>query len=164
MRRHDSCGVDVAQDGWSIAEGCTRRRSPLEQEFARHRRQLRDSGVVPPFIPHTPTWQRWLANARKKWRDVPDASEMEHLNFREELHAIDAVIAGQGIGICSDVLVARELETGALVRALDLTLGEAGNGGEGGEVGGGNPLCHLLPASGGPLTKLVRYLVWIRFR
>lgn len=89
---------------------------------------------------------------------------MEHLNFREELHAIDAVIAGQGIGICSDVLVARELETGTLVRALDLTLGEAGNGGEGGEVGGGNPLCHLLPASGGPLTKLVRYLVWIRFR
>ena len=76
----------------------------------------------PPFIPHAPTWQRWLANARKKWRDVPDASEMEHLNFREELHAIDAVIAGQGIGICSDVLVARELEMGTLVRALDLTL------------------------------------------
>jgi LysR family glycine cleavage system transcriptional activator len=76
----------------------------------------------PPFIPHAPTWQRWLATARNKWRDVPDAREMEHLNFREELHAIDAVIAGQGIGICSDVLVARELETGTLVPALDLTL------------------------------------------
>ena len=31
---------------------------------------------------------------------------MEHLNFREELHAIDAVLAGQGIGIFSDLLVA----------------------------------------------------------
>jgi LysR family glycine cleavage system transcriptional activator len=76
----------------------------------------------PPFVPDPPTWQRWLAIARKKWRDVPEASEMEHLNFREELHAIDAVIAGQGIGICSDVLVARELATGTLVKALDLTL------------------------------------------
>ena len=76
----------------------------------------------PPFVPDAPTWLHWLAVARKKWRDVPDASEMEHLNFREELHAIDAVIAGQGIGICSDALVARELETGTLVPALDLTL------------------------------------------
>jgi LysR family glycine cleavage system transcriptional activator len=76
----------------------------------------------PPFVPDPPTWQRWLAIARKKWRDVPEASEMDHLNFREELHAIDAVIAGQGIGICSDVLVARELATGTLVKALDLTL------------------------------------------
>ena len=76
----------------------------------------------PPFVPNAPTWQRWLATARKKWGDVPDVSEMEHLNFREELHAIDAVIAGQGVGICSDVLIARELETGTLVRVLDLTL------------------------------------------
>jgi LysR family glycine cleavage system transcriptional activator len=49
-------------------------------------------------------------------------SEMEHLSFREELHAIDAVIAGQGIGILSDVLVAHELQTGTLVKALDVTL------------------------------------------
>ena len=76
----------------------------------------------PPFVPNPPTWQRWLATARNKWRDVPYLTEMEHLNFREELHAIDAVIAGQGIGICSDVLVARELQTGTLVRALDLSL------------------------------------------
>jgi LysR family glycine cleavage system transcriptional activator len=76
----------------------------------------------PPFVPDPPTWQRWLAIARNKWRNVPAASEMEHLSFREELHAIDAVIAGQGIGICSDVLVARELAAGTLVKALDLAL------------------------------------------
>jgi LysR family glycine cleavage system transcriptional activator len=76
----------------------------------------------PPFIPNAPTWQRWLATARKKWRDVPGLSEMEHLNFREELHAIDAVIAGQGIGICSDVLVAQQLQNGTLVNPIALAL------------------------------------------
>ena len=47
---------------------------------------------------------------------------MEHLSFREELHAIEAVIAGQGIGIFSDVLVAAELAAGTLVKAFDLSL------------------------------------------
>jgi LysR family transcriptional regulator, glycine cleavage system transcriptional activator len=76
----------------------------------------------PPFVPHAPTWQRWLTFARKRWREVPDLKEMDHLSFREELHAIEAVVAGQGIGICSDVLVAHELETGELVKALNLDL------------------------------------------
>jgi LysR family glycine cleavage system transcriptional activator len=69
-----------------------------------------------------PTWQRWLAVARNKWRDVPELKDMEHLSFREELHAIEAVIAGQGIGIFSDVLVAHELAAGTLVKAFDLRL------------------------------------------
>ena len=41
------------------------------------------------------------------------------LSFREELHAIEAVIAGQGVAILSDVLVGRELASGALVKVLD---------------------------------------------
>lgn len=69
-----------------------------------------------------PTWQRWLAAAKEKWRDVPEFKEMDHLSFREELHAIEAVIAGQGIGIFSDVLVARELVAGTLIRPFDLSL------------------------------------------
>jgi LysR family glycine cleavage system transcriptional activator len=69
-----------------------------------------------------PTWQRWLAVARKKWSDVPEFKDMEHLSFREELHAIEAVIAGQGIGIFSDVLVAQELAAGTLVKVLDMSL------------------------------------------
>jgi LysR family transcriptional regulator, glycine cleavage system transcriptional activator len=69
-----------------------------------------------------PTWQRWLAVARSRWHDVPEFKDMEHLSFREELHAIEAVIAGQGIGIFSDVLVAPELATGALVKAFDVSL------------------------------------------
>jgi LysR family glycine cleavage system transcriptional activator len=69
-----------------------------------------------------PTWQRWLGVARTKWRDVPEPKEMEHLSFREELHAIEAVIAGQGIGIFSNVLVAPELASGTLVKAFNLSL------------------------------------------
>jgi LysR family transcriptional regulator, glycine cleavage system transcriptional activator len=69
-----------------------------------------------------PTWQRWLAVARSKWRDVPKLKEMDHLSFREELHAIEAVIAGQGIGIFSNVLVAPELAAGTLVKAFDMSL------------------------------------------
>jgi len=76
----------------------------------------------PPFVPHAPTWERWLAVARKRWRDVPGVDEMDHLSFREELHAIEAIVAGQGIGICSDVLVAHELKSGELVKALNLSL------------------------------------------
>ena len=55
----------------------------------------------------------------------PDAAAVDALagpTFREELHAIDAVIAGQGIGVVSDVLAARELATGELVKVLDLSL------------------------------------------
>ena len=44
------------------------------------------------------------------------------LSFREELHAIEAVIDGQGVGILSDILVARELASGALVKLLDQPL------------------------------------------
>jgi LysR family glycine cleavage system transcriptional activator len=69
-----------------------------------------------------PSWQRWLDAARRKWRGVPESKHMDHLSFREELHAIEAVIAGQGVGIFSDVLVAREIAAGTLVRPFDLCL------------------------------------------
>jgi LysR family glycine cleavage system transcriptional activator len=69
-----------------------------------------------------PTWQQWLSVARRRWRNVPDLADVQHLTFREELHAIEAVIAGQGIGLFSDVLVAAELASGALVKTLDLSL------------------------------------------
>jgi len=55
-------------------------------------------------------------------REVPELKDMEHLSFREELHAIEAVIAGQGVGIFSDVLVAKELAAGKLVKAFAVSL------------------------------------------
>lgn len=69
-----------------------------------------------------PTWRRWLNAARRKWSDVPEYKDMQHLSFREESHAIEAVIGGQGVGLFSDVLVAKELAAGTLAKAFDLSL------------------------------------------
>lgn len=69
-----------------------------------------------------PTWQRWQAKARQRFKRVPDLARLPNLSFREELHAIEAAISGQGVAICSDVLVAPELASGALVEVSKLTL------------------------------------------
>ena len=69
-----------------------------------------------------PRWSRWQIEARKRHRVVPDLSAMTALSFREELHAIEAVIAGHGIGLCSDVLVAPELADGSLVKVSNVSL------------------------------------------
>ena len=44
------------------------------------------------------------------------------MRFREELHAIEAVVNGQGIAICSDLLVRKELSLGTLVRLSSISL------------------------------------------
>ena len=69
-----------------------------------------------------PTWSQFLAAARAAGHSVPDMDEMTHLRFREEAHAIDAAVAGQGIAMCSDVLIAAELTDGRLEKAFDLSL------------------------------------------
>jgi LysR family glycine cleavage system transcriptional activator len=63
----------------------------------------------------TPTWRRWWATARSVDPDLPEAADIWDLSFREELHAIEAVIAGQGVAICSDVVVEPDKPTGALI-------------------------------------------------
>ncbi len=72
--------------------------------------------------PEAPTWSRWLATARSIDPSIPRTDQAWDLSFREELHAIDAVVAGQGIAVCSDVVVSRELVSGALVKAHALSL------------------------------------------
>ena len=69
-----------------------------------------------------PTWARWLATARSIDPGIPDTNKAWDLSFREELHAVDAVAAGQGIAICSDVVVSHELKSGALIKAHGLSL------------------------------------------
>jgi LysR family glycine cleavage system transcriptional activator len=69
-----------------------------------------------------PTWSRWLATARSVDPSIPDTSKEWELSFREELHAIDAVAAGQGIAMLSDIVISRELKSGTLVKAHDLSL------------------------------------------
>jgi LysR family glycine cleavage system transcriptional activator len=76
----------------------------------------------PPSDAEAPSWQRWEDAARLRHKAVPRLSSLAALSFREELHAIEAVIAGQGLAICSDVLVGPELADGTLVRLSDITL------------------------------------------
>jgi LysR family transcriptional regulator, glycine cleavage system transcriptional activator len=71
---------------------------------------------------NAPTWRRWEIAAREKYALVPPLSSLVGLSFREEPHAIDALLAGQGIALCSDVMVARELADGRLRRLSDVTL------------------------------------------
>ena len=69
-----------------------------------------------------PTWQRWQALARLRGKNVPDFALLPSLAFREESHAIEAAIAGQGIAICSDVLIGPELVSGALVEVSKIVV------------------------------------------
>jgi LysR family glycine cleavage system transcriptional activator len=71
---------------------------------------------------HAPTWQRWISEAQKFDAHVSAQMASGGLIFREELHAIDAVVAGHGVGLLSDVLVKSELENEALVRVCDISL------------------------------------------
>jgi LysR family transcriptional regulator, glycine cleavage system transcriptional activator len=76
----------------------------------------------PPTDPNAPNWQRWQRAARARHKIVPELSSLASLSFREELHAIEAAVGGQGIAICSDVLIASELAGGALVPVSRITL------------------------------------------
>ena len=69
----------------------------------------------PPTDAEAPRWQRWQNLASRSHKSVPDLAGLPSLSFREELHAIEAAIAGQGVAICSNVLVGPELASGALV-------------------------------------------------
>jgi LysR family glycine cleavage system transcriptional activator len=65
-----------------------------------------------------PTWERWDRVARTR----PDAARRIAMRFREELHAIEAVVDGQGVAICSDLLIRKELSDGSLVSLSPVTL------------------------------------------
>jgi LysR family transcriptional regulator, glycine cleavage system transcriptional activator len=72
--------------------------------------------------PDAPTWRQWLDVARSIDPDFKPLDKAWDLSFREELHAIDAVVGGQGVAICSDVVVSNELKSGLLVKAHPLAL------------------------------------------
>jgi LysR family transcriptional regulator, glycine cleavage system transcriptional activator len=72
-----------------------------------------------------PTWARWFAQADGPRAPRSNGYPIElpcELSFREELHAIEAVLAGQGIAICSDILVGDELAAGVVVKAYEMSL------------------------------------------
>ena len=69
-----------------------------------------------------PTWERWSRLAAKQYDEPMNVQKLHSLQFHEDVQAIDAVLNGAGILIVSDFLVARELEEGSLVKAIDFTL------------------------------------------
>jgi LysR family glycine cleavage system transcriptional activator len=68
-----------------------------------------------------PNWARWQQMALATDPRAHDLGSAA-LSFREESHAIDAVLAGDGIAILSDVVVADDLAAGNLIKVLDLAL------------------------------------------
>jgi LysR family glycine cleavage system transcriptional activator len=68
-----------------------------------------------------PNWERWFEMASATDPGARQGCQIA-LSFREELHAIEAVLAGHGIALCSDVVVADDLASGTLVKVLDVAL------------------------------------------
>jgi LysR family transcriptional regulator, glycine cleavage system transcriptional activator len=64
-----------------------------------------------------PVWRTWLARA-----GLPDVDPQAGLSFTEEIHAVQATVAGQGIGLLSLTLVAEELESGLLIQPFELSV------------------------------------------
>ncbi len=69
-----------------------------------------------------PTWERYIAEARAIEPDAAKVDATRGLRVSEEAHAIEAALAGQGIALVSDILVQRELASGALVRPVDFAV------------------------------------------
>jgi LysR family transcriptional regulator, glycine cleavage system transcriptional activator len=69
----------------------------------------------------SPNWERWFEAASP---DDPSARLKCKiaLSFRGELHAIEAALAGQGVALCSDIVLADDLAAGNLVKAVDVGL------------------------------------------
>lgn len=67
--------------------------------------------------PRAIVWQDWLEAA-----GMGSVEASGGLTFTEEVHAVQATVAGQGIGLLSLTLVADELAAGVLVQPFELTL------------------------------------------
>ncbi|MDC6168423.1 LysR substrate-binding domain-containing protein [Paucibacter sp. XJ19-41] len=65
----------------------------------------------------TPSWRRWA--------DLTGGGDIglgQSLSFTDEIHAVQATLAGQGVGLLSLTLVAEELASGALLRPFEALL------------------------------------------
>ncbi len=76
----------------------------------------------PAWAVDPPMWRNWSRSARERGLDVPDMTSSIRWLFREEDHAIEAAIAGQGLAICSDVLAHHALTDGRLVTVSTVVL------------------------------------------
>ncbi len=111
----DGVAVELARDRFYVVAAP----SLLGPDGAKSWRQLpRIANEWLPGDTQAPTWERWDMVARTR----PHRAQRIAMRFREELHAIEAVVAGQGVAICSDFLVRKELSAGTLVPLSPITL------------------------------------------
>jgi len=61
--------------------------------------------------PNNPTWEKWFAEAGLAWNP-----SIGQLRYSDEVHAIQAAVAGKGIALLSLALVAEELAAGHLIQ------------------------------------------------
>lgn len=111
----DGVAVELARDRFYVVAAP----SLLGPDGAKSWRQL--PRIAYEWLPgdtQAPTWERWDMVARTR----PHRAQRIALRFREELHAIEAVVAGQGVAICSDLLIRKELSAGTLVPLSPITL------------------------------------------
>ena len=111
----DGVAVELARDRFYVVAAP----SLLGPDGAKSWRQL--PRIAYEWLPgdtQAPTWERWDMVARTR----PHRAQRIAMRFREELHAIEAVVAGQGVAICSDLLVRKELSAGTLVPLSPITL------------------------------------------
>jgi LysR family transcriptional regulator, glycine cleavage system transcriptional activator len=71
--------------------------------------------------PQRPSWSRWLEQAGIATGSAVGADD-QRLSFTDEIHAVQATLAGQGVGLLSLTLVAEELASGALMRPFEFML------------------------------------------
>jgi LysR family glycine cleavage system transcriptional activator len=64
-----------------------------------------------------PSWKRWAKAA-----GVSASSLEPALSFTDEIHAVQATIAGQGVGLLSSALIADEIARGTLIQPFGPTL------------------------------------------
>jgi LysR family glycine cleavage system transcriptional activator len=64
-----------------------------------------------------PVWRHWLADAGMTGIDAEAG-----LSFTDEIHAVQATLAGQGVGLLSLTLVADELASGVLIQPFGMSL------------------------------------------
>lgn len=89
-------------------------------------------------------WRQWIEAAKVTGVDVTAG-----LSFTEELHAVQATIAGQGVGLLSLTLVQEELAAGVLVQPFALELDSFSY-----------DLVHSPRATDRPATMLIK--AWVK--
>ncbi len=62
-------------------------------------------------------WRTWLERS-----GVKGVAADAGLSFTDEIHAVQATVAGQGVGLLSLTLVAEELASGVLVQPFSVSL------------------------------------------